>query len=96
VTLLLDWTLGIIGSGAMLAAPMYLVLQPVAAILLRGGWRIAALVPLLLAIPLGLWCLAAFADQSNLWPVPFLLFAPFGTIYLVIVLLLRWKQTPAT
>jgi hypothetical protein len=34
-----------------------------------------------------LWCAYAFADQSNLWPVPFLLFAPFGTIYLVILLI---------
>ena len=90
MTPLLDLALG---SAVMLAAPAYLVLQLLAALRLRGGWRTAALVPLLIAVPLGLWCLAAFADQSNLWPLPFLLFAPLGLLYLAIVLLLHWRQT---
>jgi hypothetical protein len=40
--------------------------------------------------------LSSFADQSNLWPVPFRLFAPLGTIYLttylVILLLLAGRR----
>jgi hypothetical protein len=87
VTLLADAMMFVLGSVAMLAAPAYFILQPWAAAQLTGGWRKAALLPLIPAIPLLLWCAYAFADQSNLWPVPFLLFAPFGTIYLVILLI---------
>jgi hypothetical protein len=86
VTALADTTMLVIGSAAMLAAPAYFALQPWAAAKLTGGWRRAALLPLLPATPLLLWCAFAFADQSNLWPLPFLLFAPFGTFYLVILL----------
>ena len=86
MTALADATMFLIGSAAMLAAPAYFILQPWAAARLIGGWRRAALLPLLPAIPLLLWCSYAFADHSNLWPVPFLLFAPFGTFYLVILL----------
>jgi hypothetical protein len=86
VTALADATTLLIGSAAMLAGPAYFVLQPWAVAKLTGGWRRAALLPLLPATPLLLWCAYAFADQSNLWPVPFLLFAPFGTFYLAILL----------
>ena len=86
MTALADATMFLIGSAAMLTAPVYFILQPWAAARLTGGWRRAALLPLLPATPLLLWCAYAFADQSNLWPVPFLLFAPFGTFYLVILL----------
>jgi hypothetical protein len=86
VTALADATMLVIGSAAMLAAPAYFILQPWVAAKLTGGWRRAALLPLLPATPLLLWCAYAFADQSNLWPIPFLLFAPFGTFYLVILL----------
>jgi hypothetical protein len=79
VALLADVVMFAIGSMAMLAAPAYLILQPWAAAKLTGASRKAALLPLLPAIPLLLWCAYALADQSNLWPVPFLLFAPFGT-----------------
>lgn len=96
VTPLTDAMMLVIGSVAMLAAPAYFILQPWAAAKLTGGWRTAALVPLIPAIPLVLWCAHAFTDQSNLWPVPFLLFAPFGTIYLVILLVAAktWARSP--
>jgi len=29
------------------------------------------------------------SHQSNLWPITFILFAPFGTAYLVALLILR-------
>jgi hypothetical protein len=74
-----------IGLLAMLATPGYFILQIWTAAKLTGRWRTAALVPLVLAVPLLVWCAYAFADQSNLWPVPFLLFAPFGTCYLVVL-----------
>ena len=84
--------LGVIGSAVMLAVPAYIVLQPWAALRLTGRWRLAALVPLLAAIPTVLWSLYALSDGSNLWPLTFVLFAPFGTIYLLAILLLRRIQ----
>jgi hypothetical protein len=84
-----DLAMGVIGSLVMLMVPAYLVLQPWAAIRLRGGWRLAALAPLLLAIPTILWSLYALSHESNLWPITFILFAPFGTVYLLVLLILR-------
>jgi hypothetical protein len=87
-----DALMTIVGSTVMLAVPAYLVLQPWAAFHLKGPWRFAALAPLILAGPILIWCAYAFVDQSNLWPVPFLLFAPFATSYLgFLVLLHRWN-----
>jgi hypothetical protein len=88
-----EFASGIIGSAVMLTVPAYLVLQPLAAIRLRAGWRVAALAPLLLAIPAVLWSLYALSRQSNLWPLTFILFAPFGTIYLLILLFLSRART---
>ena len=85
----------VIGSLVMLAAPAYFVLQVWAPMKLSGGWRTAALAPLLLAVPLLLWCAYAFADQSNLWPVPFLLFAPFGAGYLGLIVAIGRNKAPA-
>jgi hypothetical protein len=64
----------------------YFVLQPVAVVRLKGGWRVAALAPLLLAIPAVIWSLYALSQDSNLWPLVFIFFAPLGTLYLVVVL----------
>jgi hypothetical protein len=80
---------GVIGSVVMLTVPAYFVLQPWAALKLTGGWRRAALAPLALAIPALLWSLYALSHDSNLWPITFILFAPFGTGYLIVILLLR-------
>lgn len=81
----MDISLEATGLLIMVGAPAYIALQVWLALRLRGGWRKAALTPLLLAIPLFAWCAYAFADNSNLWPVPFLLFAPFGAAYLIII-----------
>ena len=52
MTALADATMFLIGSAAMLATPAYFILQPWAAARLTGGWRRAALLPLLPATPL--------------------------------------------
>jgi hypothetical protein len=82
-----DLLLGLLGSIVTLTVPAYFVLQPWAAVRLRGGWRIASLAPLLIAIPTAFWSLYALSHASNLWPITFILFAPFGTIYLFVLLL---------
>ena len=55
----------------------------------RGGWRIAAMVPLMGAVPTVLWSLYALSQNSNLWPLTFIFFAPAGALYLVVLALLR-------
>lgn len=74
------------GLLVMLGAPAYCLLQIWVPMKLSAGWRSAALAPLLLAVPLLLWCANAFADHSNLWPLPFILFGPFGAGYLALVM----------
>lgn len=76
----------------MLGTPVYLMLQVWAPTRLSHGWRAAALAPLLLAVPLMFWCSYALADQWNLWPMPFIVFAPFGTVYLVLVLVIGTRR----
>jgi hypothetical protein len=80
---------GAVGFAVMLAVPAYIVLQPIALAQLRGGWRIASLVPLLLAVPAALWSLLALAQDSNLWPLTFIFVAPIGSGYLAVLLLLH-------
>jgi hypothetical protein len=40
---------------------------------LLGGWRTASLAPLAVAVPTILWSLHALINQSNLWPITFIL-----------------------
>ncbi|HSU99857.1 MAG TPA: hypothetical protein VLI91_07110 [Roseiarcus sp.] len=80
---------GLIGSLVMAMVPAYFILQPLALLRLSGRWRIAASAPLILAIPAAAWCLFALAQESNLWPLVFIFFAPLGTLYLGTILVLR-------
>ncbi|MEP7240036.1 MAG: hypothetical protein ABI697_04040 [Devosia sp.] len=79
------------GIAIMLGVPAYLLLQAAAPFLLRDApWKVASLLPLLFAVPIILWCLYALGQDSNLWPLPFILFAPLGAAYLAVVLAARW------
>jgi hypothetical protein len=80
----------LIGLLVVSLVPAYFVLQPVALLRLSGRWRIAAALPLILAIPALAFSLYALAQDSNLWPMVFILFAPPGTLYLAALLVLRW------
>ncbi len=77
------------GFAFMCGVPGYLVLQPWVLIRFRGGWRTAALVPLLGAVPTIVWSLYALSQDSNLWPLTFIFFAPVGSLYLVVLALMR-------
>jgi len=76
---------GIIGLLVMLALPGYFVLQLRMAWRYRGGWLIAALVPLAVIVPLIVYSGVALSDGSNLWPLLLILAAPFAFVYLVVV-----------
>jgi hypothetical protein len=69
----------------MLGVPAYIALQIYLPKQMRGGWWWAAMAPILIAIPVAVSCLFAFAQESNLWPLTFILFAPFGAAYLGIL-----------
>jgi hypothetical protein len=79
----------VIGYALVAGVPGYFVLQPWALNRFRGGWRIAAMVPLIGAVLTGLWSLYALSQDSNLWPLTFIFFAPAGALYLVVLALLR-------
>lgn len=80
----------LLGIVLIFGAPAYIILQILSLIVARfEGWRIPFALPLVLAVPIAAWCLFALAQDSNLWPLPFILFAPFGAAYLLVVLSLR-------
>jgi len=74
-----------IGGLAMLAVPGYFVLQAWVVHRWSGGWRNAALVPLVAMVPAVLHALFALAAGSNLWPIAVILAAPLAFMYLVVV-----------
>ncbi len=84
----------LVGFVVMLSVPAYFVLQPWALHRFARKWRTAAAAPLLFAIPAALWCLYAFAQGSDLWPITFVFVAPIGTLYLLILICLDWAITP--
>jgi hypothetical protein len=59
----------LIGTMLMFGLPVYLALQLWTAIRWTGGWRTAALAPLLLMVPVALHAAVALMAQSNLWPL---------------------------
>lgn len=81
-----DTGVDLIGTAIALGVPAYLVLQVLAVWRIRDRWRIAAFAPLVLAVPIALFCIVALIAQSNLWPLTFILFAPFGALYLAALL----------
>jgi hypothetical protein len=82
-----------IGFAFLAGVPGYFALQPLTAMRFSGGWRTAALIPLLFSVPLTLWCIFALLDGSNIWPLTMILFAPLGALYLLVVLGLRYRKT---
>jgi len=86
----------LIGSVVMMAVPGYFVLQPMALLRFTGKWRTAAMVPLIGAAPALVFSLYALSQDSNLWPMMFIMFAPIGTIYLVALIAAHYFKTGMT
>ena len=77
----------ILGLVVMAGVPAYFVVQPATILRWPGGWRLAALAPLLLTAPsLGFSLFAV----PNLWPLTLIFAAALGTIYLAALWLARW------
>ncbi len=73
----------LLGYAVMLSLPGYALLQWYAGRNWNGGWRIAALAPLAVMVPLVGHAAIAFLAQSNLWPLMVILAAPLACIYLL-------------
>jgi hypothetical protein len=71
------------------SAVAYVPLQIYACSNWHGGWRVAALMPLLLMVPVFIYTTVALVQQSNLWPIVLIFAAPIGTAYLLILLVIR-------
>jgi hypothetical protein len=80
-----DWLSGTIGAGV----PLYFVLQIWLAVAWSGRWRIAALVPAIVLLPILVYALVALAHGSNLWPLALIFSAPLGVAYLLVVRVVR-------
>src|SRR3954463_13890135 len=74
---------GVIIALGFFSAVAYLPLQIYSGLKWRGGWRIAAFLPLLLMVPVFVITGIALAQESNLWPIIMIFAAPFGTAYLI-------------
>lgn len=80
----------ILGLVVMAGVPAYFVVQPATILRWPGGWRLAALAPLLLTAPALCFSLFALYYGSNLWPLTLIFAAALGTIYLAALWLARW------
>jgi hypothetical protein len=79
----------LVGLAIMLSVPAYLILQAALPLRLKGGWRKAALVPLIGAIPALFHALTGLATGSNVWPLMLILFSFVASLYLVGLIVLN-------
>jgi hypothetical protein len=81
--------LDVFGSAIMLTVPLYFLLQLWLPFRWSGGWRLAALAPLVAVLPALVWSGYALFDNSNLWPVPVILPSPLCFFYLLVLCVLH-------
>ena len=86
----------LLGFAVMAMVPGYFVLQPLTLLRFRGGLRTAAMVPLIGAAPTIVWSLYALSQDSNLWPLTFIFFAPIGSLYLIALMATRYFRVGET
>lgn len=72
-----DW-FGLIVFGCV---PLYFIVQAWLAFAWRGGWRIAALVPVAVMAPAVAVSLYGLQTGSNLWPIWVILLSPLAVTY---------------
>ena len=77
----------------LLLVPAYFFLQYFTWRRYRGGWLVAALVPLVVMVPVVLHATLALMAGSNLWPLLIILVTPVAFLYLVAVAVVRAIRT---
>lgn len=65
----------------------YPILQFLAIKRMRGGWRVLALLPLILMVPVLIVTTVAVLQGSNIWPLVLIFVAPEVLVYLIILLI---------
>jgi hypothetical protein len=76
----------------------YPVLQFLSIKRMRGGWRVLALLPLLLMVPVLIVTTVAVVQGSNIWPLVLIFVAPEVLLYLILLLIahaVHQKNQPA-
>jgi hypothetical protein len=63
--------------------PLYIVLQIWFGYAWSGRWRIAALAPSIIFVPVLIYALAG--QGANLWPLPLIALAPLAVAYLLVI-----------
>jgi hypothetical protein len=66
-----------------LSAAAYLILQIVVILRSSGPSRWIAALPLLVMIPVFVWTIVGFVQESNLWPLALLFASPVALLYVV-------------
>lgn len=58
---------------------------------MRGGWRVAALLPLLVVIPVVVVTIRGLQQGSNLWPIYLIMLAPMVLLYHIVLRFLHTR-----
>jgi hypothetical protein len=74
-----DWINGAVEE----CVPLYIVLQIWFGYAWSGRWRIAALAPSIVFVPVLIYAFAGLAQGANLWPLPLIVLFPLGVAYLL-------------
>jgi len=82
----MDWLLV---ETVALAGPAYFFLQVIMAVRYRGRWRLAALAPLLIMLPLAIEAGLAYAAGVRGWPTLLVVTAPVACLYLLVLAVLK-------
>jgi hypothetical protein len=84
---------GILEEIWLVLVPAYFFLQYFTLVRYGGGWRFAALAPLIVMVPIVGHAVLAFLGGSNLWPLLLILVSPIGFLYLVGLGIIRAIRT---
>jgi len=81
-----EWLGGLIIILGWISILGYFVMQPWMIYRFSGGWRIAALLPILAVVPLFGHAMYALNMGSNLWPIGLIFLMPIAFLYLLAIL----------
>jgi hypothetical protein len=82
----MEW---LIAEVVAVATPAYFFLQLLMAVRYRGRWRLIALLPLVVMVPVAVQAGLAYAAGSGTWPALLLLAAPIAFACLLVLAAVR-------